>query len=89
MADIKTVTVYSGILFASLVLETAGYETNPGPIIKLNKSEARKARKIIMGLILADRKSIDVSEIPTKKLSRDLPKIGKSGDKPQGLARII
>jgi len=89
LADIKTVTVYSGILFASLTLEIAGYEQNPGTVIKLNKFKAQKARKIIMGLIVANRQEIDLSKLSTKQLSRDLPKIGKTNDKPQGLAKYV
>jgi hypothetical protein len=83
--DLKAVTILRGPFFASMKFEIAGYEDNPGVIKLLNKNDAIKAHKIIVGLTIVDKLKADKdldSLSETEKKAERLEIIGSSETAP-------
>lgn len=76
--NINGVTITTGIFFASLSIEITGFEKNPDSIHYLPKEEARKAKRIILGLVAANKDGIDVSKVPASRLLKTVEEIGRS-----------
>ena len=74
--DLKTVTVTTSIMFASLLFEIKGFEPNPALVTYLRVHEALEARRIILGLILLKRKKISTHDVPTEQLVEDVKRLG-------------
>lgn len=77
LKDLKNVTVASGIIFATMNFEIAFQELNPKPIAVLKKSEARYARKLIMGLSMLVRENVDTGKMSIDQVKDMALKLGK------------
>jgi len=77
-ADIRMVTVSSGPLFSTLIIETSLYPKNIDPIGYLRRADAIRTCRIIMGLVMCEREKIDVSRISAKHLEHYLDEIGRA-----------
>ena len=79
ISDIKTVTVSCGPIFASLVIELVGQQQdNPDPINYLWRWEARRACRIILGLITCFQEGIDLGQLANDNVIERLVIIGRA-----------
>ncbi|PIZ65085.1 hypothetical protein CO051_05735 [Candidatus Roizmanbacteria bacterium CG_4_9_14_0_2_um_filter_39_13] len=76
--DIFSVIVQQGVFFASLELVDKFFSEQPIIVRHLWKKDAIKARRIIQGMIIAQKQSIDIRTIPVKELVSKLETIGES-----------
>ncbi len=81
--NINAARVNTGVFFASLAVEVTGFEINPKPVNYLWKRDAIKARRIILGLVVAYKEGVDVSQIPTHELVEKVEEIGKAQEHPE------
>jgi len=77
--DILAPVVEAGFLFAKLKLELGpgGFQQNPPSVSYLKKADARRARRIIMGLILCDKEDIDLTGMPREDILKKVDEIGR------------
>jgi hypothetical protein len=77
--DILAPVVEAGFLFAKLKLELGpgGFQQNPPSVSYLKKAEARRARRIIMGLILCDKEDIDLTGMSREDILKKVEEIGR------------
>ncbi len=84
--NINSATISTGVFFATLNLEVAGfvtgYNVKPYPIQYLWKRDAIRARRIILGLIAAEKAKIDLAKISSKDLVFKIEEIGKTREFP-------
>jgi len=66
--DLRSITVTTGLFFGSLFFDVQGFEENPQRVNFLWREDAIRARRIIMGLLVAAREGIDLSKLPTDEL---------------------
>ncbi len=64
------------LFFGQLRIEAWGLNKNPLPIRFLTKKDAQTARRIISGLILANKSEIDLKSVPLSKTKTQLERIG-------------
>ena len=76
-ADILTVSVNRGILFAAMDFNVKR-SANPRPITFLKPSEASLAKKYIMGLCEAKKENVDLSRLNVEQIKARLEEIGES-----------
>jgi hypothetical protein len=79
--NITGVVVTTNPFFATLKVEITGFDTNPDPITFLKKSDAIRAKRIIMGLITVQKDGkdgIDLSNIPLEEVRHKIEEIGKA-----------
>ncbi len=65
-----------GLFFGTLTVEIQGFEQNPPMLTKLWKQDAIKARRIINGLVTANRQGIDLSKLDLTNVSDLVEEIG-------------
>jgi hypothetical protein len=84
--NINSATISTGVFFATLNLEVAGfvtgYNVKPYPIRYLWKRDAIRARRIILGLIAAEKEKIDLAKVSSKDLIFKIEEIGKTREFP-------
>lgn len=68
----------TGLFFGSIHLELDGYAKDPSPVTFLFNRDAAKARRIINGLVAANRQNIDLSKLPLSELIHKIEEIGIS-----------
>lgn len=73
--DLADSTVHLAIYFGALTIKIKDVE-EPITLIKLKKSEAKRAQRIIQGLILANRNNIDLTKIDIDQLTEKLEQLG-------------
>lgn len=76
--NVNCVIVGIDPLFASLTVKVMGFEENPEPVKFLRKSDAILARRLIMGLVAADKEGVDLSKLSILDSKRTLEEIGKA-----------
>lgn len=76
--DILAPVIESNFFFSKLKLElgAGGFKQNPPSISHLKKEEARKARRIIMGLVVANKENIELSGMDHNEMLRKIEKVG-------------
>ncbi|MBI4078958.1 MAG: hypothetical protein HY429_01530 [Candidatus Levybacteria bacterium] len=74
---IKDVAIECSPLFATFKLVPDGYPGEPIVIKFLKKSEATKARSLILGLMLLLKEGLDPAKVPTEILKKDIEALGK------------
>lgn len=77
--DILMPIVETTLFFATLKLELGqgGFHQNPPPVTNLNKKEALKAKRIIVGLTVCQKENIDLSHLSKKEISEKVEEIGR------------
>ncbi len=75
--DILDVVVDTSIFFATITIVDQGYIENSICITYLKRKDALKARKIIQGLIIAHRQSVDLSVLKTSQIKDQAEELGK------------
>ncbi len=78
ISDLLSIIIEESLLFASIHIVDRKFPQNVLDIDTLNKEEARRARRIVEGIIIAEREKIDFTKIPTHQLSDMLEKIGET-----------
>lgn len=78
IANLLSVTVTRGFLFASISFEITGFEKNPGDITHLWPKDAALTKRYIVGLIQALRQNVDLSEISPAEVREYIEEIGKT-----------
>lgn len=76
--NINGVTSSSNLVFGEIRIEAWGIHRLPEPVRYLRKQDALKARRIIGGLIMANREKVDIANIPLLKARKVLEEIGRS-----------
>ncbi len=76
--DIFNIIVQHGVFFASLEIVDKFFSAHPLVIRYLWKKDAIRARRIIQGMIIAQKQNIDIRAIPPNELVRKLETIGES-----------
>lgn len=66
-----------GLYFATLYIDTFGVKDPPPPINYMRKSQARLARRYILGLIECKKSNLDLNKYPVDELKEKLLKIGR------------
>jgi len=75
---LQEISVESGPLFSTLILET-NKAMEPVVTVKyLKKDEALKARRIIQGLITAKKNDVDLESVPIRELASKLENLGET-----------
>lgn len=75
--DILDVVVETSIFFATITIVDQGYIENSINIPFLKRKDALKARKIIQGLIIAHRQSVDLSILKPAQIKEQAEELGK------------
>jgi 2-keto-4-pentenoate hydratase len=78
IADVTDVLVHTSFFFATLEIVDAGFIENSIKIERLNISDARRARRIIQGLVIAKKQDIDLSKLDIPDLVSKLETLGES-----------
>lgn len=76
--DIFNVIVQQGIFFAKLELVDRFFAHQPIVVNYLQKKDAVLARRIIQGMIIAQKQNVDIRGVPVDELLVKLGRIGKS-----------
>lgn len=76
--DLMSVITHETLLLSSLHIIDRQYPQETIIVANLQKSDARKARRIIEGLIVADKEGVDLSRITNEQLIPKLEEIGRS-----------
>lgn len=76
--DISDVLVDTGPFFATIKLIDFGFKENSIDINWLKRGDAIKLRQIIQGLMAIVRQGIDLSQISTDYISREVEQLGKT-----------
>lgn len=75
---IAEVIVEANIFFATLTILDQKYDTQPIIVKHLRKSDALKVQKIIQGLVIADTKKVNVTQLDNTELVQKAEKMGKA-----------
>ena len=75
--DITDVFVETSIFFATLKIIDTGFVENQIKVGFLKRNDAMKARRIIQGLVIADKENIDITKLDDDKLVEKLEELGK------------
>ncbi len=75
--DILDVVVETSIFFATVKIVDQGYVTNTVDIAYLKRADAMMVRKIIQGLVIAHRQSVDLSVLQTSHIRDKAEELGK------------
>ncbi len=78
ISDVLTAIVEEGIFFATLRVVDRQFNQETITVEHLFKSDAKRARRLIEGLVIATKEKIDFSKIPTGELKTMLEKIGQT-----------
>lgn len=74
--DILNVSIQHSLIFAALVVVDRYFAQEPIVINYLWKNDASRAAGIIQGLLLANKKNIDVQSIPSDQLADVVEEVG-------------
>lgn len=77
--NLNSVVVEAGVLFATMKFEISGYNENPSPMKYFWIHDARKARRIILGLIQCFKEKIDLSKFDIETVRIKAEEIGAAG----------
>jgi hypothetical protein len=78
LESMHSVTVVNDLFFATVDFRVTGFNDYPTPVKFLPIKDAIKLKRIIMGLIMCKKQSIDVSQIPLNELRVKLEELGKT-----------
>lgn len=78
--NVADVFLQTSLLFASLKIIDSSYIENSVKIEYLKKDDACRARRIIQGLVVANKEGIDLNGIPTSSLIQKLEQLGNARD---------
>jgi hypothetical protein len=76
--NIADVFVQTSIFFASLHINDSSYIENSIQVDNLKKNEAFLARRIIQGLVVANKEGIDLAKVPKETLMAEIENLGKA-----------
>jgi hypothetical protein len=76
--DIAQVDVTANIILAGVSIKDRFFADKEHLVNHLKKSDAYKARRIIQGLIVANRESIDLSKVHENDLAQKLEELGQA-----------
>lgn len=77
IADLRNVTVDKGIFFACMRFEIMFKEKNPEPVCFLPARQAVEMAKIIMGLVAAEEKNVDLKKLSFSETRESAKEIGQ------------
>ena len=75
--DVLDIVVETSIFFATVKIVDQGYTENTVDITYLKKSDALSVRKIIQGLVIAHRQSVDLSIMKASDIKDKTEELGK------------
>lgn len=75
MADVFLET---SLFFASIKIIDSSYIENSIQVEYLKKADACRARKVIQGLVIANKEGIDLAKVPPKSLLDNIESLGKA-----------
>jgi hypothetical protein len=78
ITDLLTIVVEETLLFASLTIVDRLFHQDTIKVANLKKSDARKIRWLLEGLIIGKKEKIDLTKIPDKELIPKLIEVGKT-----------
>lgn len=76
--DILNIVIECGPLFATLKITTRFFSGKPIVVSYLKKSDAILAKRLIHGLIIAQRKAIPLREVEVETLLKNLEQLGSA-----------
>lgn len=76
--DISDVLVETSWFFSTLKIIDVGYTENSIDVNYLTTDDAKKARKVIQGLIVAHKQGLDLSKYELPDLSQKLEELGRA-----------
>ncbi len=79
--DVSDVVVETGLLFSTLKIVDVGFTENSVDIGYLSTKDAVRARKIIQGLVIAQKNGIDLAKYQLSDLSEQLEILGTATQK--------
>lgn len=74
--DVSDVVVETSLLFATLKIVDVGYTDNSIDINYLKRSDGTKARKVIQGLVMAQKHNVDLTKVDHGDLLGKLESLG-------------
>jgi len=77
IGNISDVAISTIPFFASLTIVDRFFHQNTVTVSFLKKNEAQRARKIIQGLILANKEGVDITKVKVEELIKRAERIGK------------
>jgi hypothetical protein len=78
--DIEDVFVETTPIYATLKIVDKGFVENTIQVQFLKKNDAKKARRIIQGLVSAFKEDIDIATLPKEGLVEKLETLGSAGE---------
>lgn len=78
IANITGVVVTTNPFFATMKIEVVGHSMNPDVVRMLRHDDAIKAKRIIMGLVTANKQNVNLSQIPFEHVREKVEEIGKA-----------
>lgn len=76
--SVADVFLDTSLFFASIRIIDSSYIENSIEVDYLHKDDACKARRIIEGLVIANKEGIDLAKIPPKTLLADIESLGQA-----------
>lgn len=78
MREIHQVFVETTPWYATLRIISKGRNLNDVKILFLKKEDAKKARRLIEGLLVALTEGVDLSSVPDEEIMKEVEKIGEA-----------
>lgn len=78
IVDILEVAITFNIWLASLVITTRFFNGEAAHLNYLRKDDARIARRLIQGLVIANQRGLKIDEVPISELKQKIAVLGKS-----------
>lgn len=78
--DIEDVFIEETPVYAALKIVDKGFVENVVEVQFLKKDEAKKARRLIQGLVTAYKEGVDVAYLPDEELAEKLEILGDAGE---------
>jgi hypothetical protein len=76
VSSLGSVSASIQLLFGTLQLEIHGIDPNPGLFKYLSVQDALKARRILNGLIICYKESVDLSKLDLETVKQKVEEIG-------------
>ncbi len=76
--NVADVFLETSLFFASIKIIDSSYIENSIQVEYLKKADACRARKVIQGLVIANKEGIDLAKVPPKSLLDNIESLGKA-----------
>lgn len=76
LADIKTVTVTTGLITSAIYFDIEGYQDDPEAVTHLSRSQAYLVRDTILGMTMLKKEHVNLTDFSTEELQGRADRVG-------------